>query len=270
MTTQQLVSEIRKKKSFLCIGLDVDLDKIPAHLLQEEDPIFAFNKAIIDATHHLCVAYKPNTAFYEAYGIKGWKSLEKTINYLNEKYPEIFTIADAKRGDIGNTSTMYAKAFFKDLAFDSVTVAPYMGKDSVEPFLAFEDKHTIMLALTSNKGAFDFQTLSVNNKELYKEVLEVSKSWKNSQNLMYVVGATKAEYLADIRKIIPDSFLLVPGVGAQGGSLEEVCKYGMTDTVGLLINSSRGIIYASNGNDFAEAAATKATELQQQMENILK
>nr|WP_299035554.1 orotidine-5'-phosphate decarboxylase [uncultured Tenacibaculum sp.] len=270
MTTQQLVSEIRKKKSFLCIGLDVDLDKIPAHLLQEEDPIFAFNKAIIDATHHLCVAYKPNTAFYEAYGIKGWKSLEKTINYLNEKHPEIFTIADAKRGDIGNTSTMYAKAFFEDLAFDSVTVAPYMGKDSVEPFLAFKDKHTIMLALTSNQGAFDFQTKTVDGKELYKQVIETSKSWKNSQNLMYVVGATKAEYLADIRKIIPESFLLVPGVGAQGGSLEEVCKYGMTDTVGLLINSSRGIIYASNGNDFAEAAATKATELQQQMENILK
>lgn len=270
MTTQQLVSEIRKKKSFLCIGLDVDLDKIPAHLLQEEDPIFAFNKAIIDATHHLCVAYKPNTAFYEAYGIKGWKSLEKTINYLNEKHPEIFTIADAKRGDIGNTSTMYAKAFFEDLAFDSVTVAPYMGKDSVEPFLAFEDKHTIMLALTSNQGAFDFQTKTVNGKELYKQVIETSKSWKNSQNLMYVVGATKAEYLADIRKIIPESFLLVPGVGAQGGSLEEVCKYGMTDTVGLLINSSRGIIYASNESDFTEAATAKAKELQQQMENILK
>lgn len=270
MTTQQLVSEIRKKKSFLCIGLDVDLDKIPAHLLQEEDPIFAFNKAIIDATHHLCVAYKPNTAFYEAYGIKGWKSLERTINYLNEKHPEIFTIADAKRGDIGNTSTMYAKAFFEDLAFDSVTVAPYMGKDSVEPFLAFKDKHTIMLALTSNQGAFDFQTKTVDGKELYKQVIETSKSWKNSQNLMYVVGATKAEYLADIRKIIPESFLLVPGVGAQGGSLEEVCKYGMTDTVGLLINSSRGIIYASNGNDFAKAAATKAEELQQQMESILK
>ncbi|MDE1205954.1 orotidine-5'-phosphate decarboxylase [Tenacibaculum larymnensis] len=270
MTTQQLVSEIRKKKSFLCIGLDVDLDKIPAHLLQEEDPIFAFNKAIIDATHHLCVAYKPNTAFYEAYGIKGWKSLEKTINYLNEKYPEIFTIADAKRGDIGNTSTMYAKAFFEDLAFDSVTVAPYMGKDSVEPFLAFKDKHTILLALTSNQGAFDFQTKTVDGKELYKQVIETSKSWENSQNLMYVVGATKAEYLADIRKIIPESFLLVPGVGAQGGNLEEVCKYGMTDTVGLLINSSRGVIYTSNGTNFAEAAATKAEELQQQMETILK
>ncbi|CAM1353489.1 orotidine-5'-phosphate decarboxylase [Tenacibaculum ascidiaceicola] len=270
MTTQQLVSEIQKKKSFLCIGLDVDLDKIPAHLLLEEDPIFAFNKAIIDATHHLCVAYKPNTAFYEAYGIKGWKSLEKTINYLNEKHPEIFTIADAKRGDIGNTSTMYAKAFFEDLAFDSVTVAPYMGKDSVEPFLAFEDKHTIMLALTSNQGAFDFQTKTVDGKELYKQVIETSKSWKNSQNLMYVVGATKAEYLADIRKIIPESFLLVPGVGAQGGNLEEVCKYGMTDTVGLLINSSRGIIYASNKENFSQAAAEKARELQQQMETILK
>ncbi|CAM1346335.1 orotidine-5'-phosphate decarboxylase [Tenacibaculum crassostreae] len=269
MTTQQLVSEIRKKKSFLCIGLDVDLDKIPAHLLQEEDPIFAFNKAIIDATHHLCVAYKPNTAFYEAYGIKGWKSLEKTINYLNEKHPEIFTIADAKRGDIGNTSTMYAKAFFEDLAFDSVTVAPYMGKDSVEPFLAFEDKHTIMLALTSNQGAFNFQTKTVEGKELYKQVIETSKSWKNSQNLMYVVGATKAEYLGEIRKIIPNNFLLVPGVGAQGGSLEEVCKYGMTDTIGLLINSSRGIIYASNKEDFAKAAVEKAKELQSQMEKIL-
>ncbi|CAM1368546.1 Orotidine 5'-phosphate decarboxylase [Tenacibaculum sediminilitoris] len=270
MTTQQLVSEIQKKKSFLCIGLDVDLNKIPPHLLKEDDPIFAFNKAIIDATHHLCVAYKPNTAFYEAYGIKGWKSLEKTINYLNEKHSEIFTIADAKRGDIGNTSTMYAKAFFEDLAFDSVTVAPYMGKDSVEPFLTFEDKHTIMLALTSNQGAFDFQTKLVEGTELYKQVIETSKSWNNSQNLMYVVGATKAEYLADIRKIIPKNFLLVPGVGAQGGSLEEVCKYGMTETIGLLINSSRGIIYASNNNDFAEEAAKKAKKLQAKMEEILK
>ena len=196
MTTQQLVAQIQQKKSFLCIGLDVDLSKIPEHLLQDEDPIFAFNKAIIDATHHLCVAYKPNTAFYEAYGLKGWKALEKTINYLNENYPEIFTIADAKRGDIGNTSTMYAKAFFDDLSFDSVTVAPYMGKDSVEPFLAFENKHTILLALTSNKGAFDFQTLTTNNQELYKQVLATSKSWNNSHNLMYVVGATKAEYFS--------------------------------------------------------------------------
>ena len=201
MTTQQLVSQINQKKSFLCIGLDVDLNKIPSHLLELEDPIFEFNKAIIDATHHLCVAYKPNTAFYEAYGIKGWQSLEKTINYLNKNYPDIFTIADAKRGDIGNTSTMYAKAFFEDLAFDSVTVAPYMGKDSVEPFLAFENKHTIMLALTSNEGAFDFQTKSIDEKELYKVVLETSKKWKNSDNLMYVVGATKAEYFKEIRKI---------------------------------------------------------------------
>ncbi|WNH10833.1 orotidine-5'-phosphate decarboxylase [Thalassobellus suaedae] len=269
MTTNQLIQEINKKKSFLCIGLDVDLNKIPQHLLKEEDPIFAFNKAIIDATHHLCVAYKPNTAFYEAYGLKGWKALEKTINYLNEKHPEIFTIADAKRGDIGNTSTMYAKAFFEDLAFDSVTVAPYMGKDSVEPFLAFEDKHTIMLALTSNAGAFDFQTKTVEGKELYKQVLETSKTWENSENLMYVVGATKAEYFADIRQIIPDSFLLVPGVGAQGGNLQDVCKYGMNDSVGLLINSSRGIIYASSQEDFAQAAANKAEELQKEMALIL-
>ena len=249
----------------MCIGLDVDLNKIPNHLLKEEDPIFAFNKAIIDATHHLCVAYKPNTAFYEAYGIKGWKALEKTINYLNETHPEIFTIADAKRGDIGNTSTMYAKAFFEDLAFDAVTVAPYMGKDSVEPFLAFENKHTILLALTSNKGAFDFQTKTIDGKEVYKHVLEISKYWTNSENLMYVVGATKAEYLGAIRNIIPDSFLLVPGVGAQGGNLQEVCKYGMNASVGLLVNSSRGIIYASHGEDFAEAAAKASKALQEQM-----
>lgn len=269
MTTQQLITQIKKKQSFLCIGLDVDLNKIPKHLLEEEDPIFAFNKALIDATHHLCVAYKPNTAFYEAYGIKGWQALEKTINYLNEIHPEIYTIADAKRGDIGNTSTMYAKAFFEDLGFDSVTVAPYMGKDSVEPFLAFEDKHTILLALTSNAGAFDFQTKTIDGLELYKQVLETSKSWNNSQNLMYVVGATKAEFLADIRQIIPDSFLLVPGVGAQGGNLREVCKYGMTASVGLLINSSRGIIYASQNENFAQAAAEKAEDLQLEMKAIL-
>ncbi|MFI0427924.1 orotidine-5'-phosphate decarboxylase [Mariniflexile sp. HMF6888] len=269
MTQHQLTTQIKKKKSFLCIGLDVDLDKIPPHLLQEEDPIFAFNKAIIDATHQLCVAYKPNTAFYEAYGLKGWKALERTINYINANHPDIFTIADAKRGDIGNTSTMYAKAFFEDLAFDSVTVAPYMGKDSVEPFLAFENKHTILLALTSNEGAFDFQTKTIDGKELYKQVLETSKTWKNAENLMYVVGATKAEYLADIRNIIPDSFLLVPGVGAQGGNLQDVCKYGMNTHVGLLINSSRGIIYASNGTDFALAAANKAEELQKEMALIL-
>jgi orotidine-5'-phosphate decarboxylase len=273
MTTQQLQKQIQIKKSFLCVGLDVDLNKIPQHLLELEDPIFEFNKAIIDATHDLAVSYKPNTAFYEAYGIKGWLSLQKTINYINENYPDIFTIADAKRGDIGNTSSMYAKAFFEDLNFDSVTVAPYMGKDSVEPFLAFENKHTIMLALTSNEGAFDFQTLNVpdasGSKELYKQVLETSKTWKNSDNLMYVVGATKAEYFTEVRKIVPDSFLLVPGVGAQGGSLSEVCKYGMNANVGLLINSSRGIIYASNGADFAEKAREEALKMQQEMAGIM-
>ncbi|HLW61774.1 MAG TPA: orotidine-5'-phosphate decarboxylase [Flavobacterium sp.] len=270
MTTQQLYNQIQQKKSFLCIGLDVDLNKIPEHLLGTEDPIFEFNKAIIDATHDLCVSYKPNTAFYEAYGLKGWQSLEKTIQYINENYPDIFTIADAKRGDIGNTSSMYAKAFFEDLQFDSVTVAPYMGKDSVEPFLVFEDKHTIMLALTSNEGAFDFQTLKIEGRELYKQVIETSTEWKNSHNLMYVVGATKAEYLSEIREIIPNSFLLVPGVGAQGGSLEEVCKYGMNHHVGLLINSSRGIIYASKDKDFADAARVEALKLQQQMQQILE
>lgn len=269
MTTQQLYNQIQEKKSFLCIGLDVDLDKIPEHLLELEDPIFEFNKAIIDATHDLCVSYKPNIAFFEAYGLKGWTALQKTINYINTNYPEIFTIADAKRGDIGNTSSMYAKAFFEDLNFDSVTVAPYMGKDSVEPFLTFDNKHTIMLALTSNQGAFDFQTLMVDGKELYKQVLETSKSWKNSKNLMYVVGATKAEYFTEVRKIVPDSFLLVPGVGAQGGSLAEVCKYGMNDKIGLLINSSRGIIYASNGADFGEKARAEALKMQQEMEAII-
>jgi orotidine-5'-phosphate decarboxylase len=269
MTTQQLVQQIQQKKSFLCIGLDVDLTKIPQHLLELEDPIFEFNKAIIDATHDLCVSYKPNMAFYEAYGLKGWQSLQKTINYLNEKYPEIFTIADAKRGDIGNTSSMYAKAFLEDLNFDSITVAPYMGKDSVEPFLAFENKFAIMLALTSNEGAFDFQTKNTEGEELYKTVIKTSKTWKNSQNLMYVVGATKAEYFTEIRKIVPNSFLLVPGVGAQGGSLYDVCSYGMNDEVGLLINSSRAIIYASNGKDFAEKAREEALKMQQEMEVIL-
>ncbi|RTZ06831.1 orotidine-5'-phosphate decarboxylase [Flavobacterium sp. GSP6] len=270
MTTQQLIDQIRSKKSFLAVGLDVDLTKIPQHLLELEDPIFEFNKAIIDATHDLAVAYKPNVAFYEAYGLKGWTSLQKTIDYINSTYPDIFTIADAKRGDIGNTSAMYAKAFFEDLNFDSITVAPYMGKDSVEPFLAFKNKHTIMLALTSNEGAFDFQTLNVNGKELYKQVLEISKNWKNSENLMYVVGATKAEYFTEIRKIVPDSFLLVPGVGAQGGSLAEVCKYGMNANVGLLINSSRAIIYVSNGTDFADKARTEALKMQQEMEQIMR
>lgn len=266
MKITDLIAQIRQKKSFLCVGLDTDLDKIPKHLLKEEDPIFAFNKAIIDATHPYCVAYKPNIAFYEAYGLEGWKSLERTMHYLNTNHPEMFTIADAKRGDIGNTSTRYAKAFFDTMDFDSITIAPYMGKDSVEPFLAFEDRHTILLALTSNQGAFDFQTKNVDGQELYKEVLAVSKTYKGAERLMYVVGATKADYLADIRKIVPESFLLVPGVGAQGGSLQEVCKYGITTNIGLLVNSSRGIIYASTGTDFAEIAAKKAQEIQQQME----
>lgn len=270
MTLQKLVEQIRLKRSFLCIGLDVDLEKIPPHLLEEEDPIFAFNKSIIDATQNLAVAYKPNTAFYEVYGMKGWAALEKTIDYLNQRYPDIFTIADAKRGDIGNTSGRYAKAFLEDLAFDSITVAPYMGKDSVEPFLAVPGKFAILLALTSNEGAFDFQTRQLGKEELYKEVLKTSKTWANSGNLMYVVGATKAEFFAEIRKIIPESFLLVPGIGAQGGDLEEVCKYGMNQNVGLLVNSSRGIIYASRETDFAEAAAEEAGKLQRQMEGLLK
>lgn len=269
MTTEQLTEQIKKKQSFLCIGLDVDLNKIPKHLLEEHDPIFEFNKAIIDATHHLCVAYKPNIAFYETYGLKGWQSLEKTIDYLNTNNPELFTIADAKRGDIGNTSSMYAKAFLEDLNFDSITVAPYMGKDSVEPFLAIQDKHTILLALTSNSGASNFQTRKIEGIELYKHVIETSKTWENSENLMYVVGATQAESLTEIRQIIPNSFLLVPGVGAQGGSLEDVCKYGMNANVGLIVNSSRGIIYASQHNDFAVAASEKAKALQQQMAQLL-
>lgn len=269
MTIQHITQQIKEKKSFLCIGLDVDLERIPEHLLNSENPIFEFNKAIIDATHDLAVAYKPNTAFYEAYGIKGWQSLEKTVQYINETYPDIFTIADAKRGDIGNTSAMYAKAFFEDLDFDAVTVAPYMGKDSVEPFLQHEDKFAILLALTSNEGAYDFQTKKVDGVDLYKQVLETSKTWKNSQNLMYVIGATKAEYLAEVRKIVPESFLLVPGVGAQGGNLGEVCKYGMNKNVGLLVNSSRGIIYASGGLDFAEKAREEALKMQTQMSAII-
>lgn len=269
MTTQFLVNQIREKKSFLCIGLDTDLEKIPQFLLETEDPIFEFNKAIIDATHDLAVSYKPNIAFYEAQGIKGWIALEKTIQYLNSQYPEIFTISDAKRGDIGNTAGMYAKAFFEDLEFDSVTVAPYMGQDSVSPFLAFKDKHTILLALTSNSGAFDFQTQDVQGKELYKMVLETSQTWENAKNLMYVIGATKAAYFKEVRKIVPDNFLLVPGVGAQGGDLKSVCENGLNKDVGLLINSSRGIIYASDQADFASQARVKAKEIQEEMAHIL-
>jgi len=270
MTKQDLIAQIKLKKSFLCIGLDVDLNKIPEHLLATEDPIFEFNKQIIDATHHLAVAYKPNTAFYECYGLKGWQSLEKTINYLNKNHPEIFTIADAKRGDIGNTSTMYAKAFFDNMNFDSVTVAPYMGSDSVEPFLAFKDKFTIMLALTSNKGGLDFQAQQVSEDEkLYQNVLKQSLTWNNNEQLMYVVGATKAEYFKGMEEIVPNHFLLVPGVGAQGGNLKDVCTYGLNDEVGLLINSSRGIIYASKSQGFAQVAQEKALELQTEMAAIL-
>ena len=270
MNRQKLIEEIRSKNSFLCIGLDVDKNKIPPHLLSEQDPVFSFNKAIIDATHHLAVAYKPNTAFYEAYGLEGWKTLERTINYLNENYPEIFTIADAKRGDIGNTSSRYAEAFFKDLNFDSVTVAPYMGSDSIEPFLAFESKFAIMVALTSNKGGLDFQVIEdYSGEAMYERVLKTSLSWANSDRLMYVVGATRPEYFERIRRIVPDHFLLVPGVGAQGGSLKEVCQYGLNSDVGLLINSSRGIIYASQEKDFAAKSAEKAEELQKEMAAIL-
>lgn len=268
MTRQTLIEQIRRKKSFLCVGLDTDLQKIPPHLLEEEDPIFAFNQQIIDATADLCVAYKPNLAFYESQGVSGWQSLQKTIAYIPD---EIFTIADAKRGDIGNTSGMYAKAFFEQMKFDSVTVAPYMGADSVIPFLQFENKWVILLALTSNPGSQDFQQLVLKDTQerLYERVLRESQHWGSSENLMYVVGATQAKALADIRKIIPDHFLLVPGVGAQGGSLEEVVKYGMNDDIGLLVNASRSIIYAGKDRDFAQLARQETLRLQQQMASYL-
>lgn len=267
MTRQELVAQIRQKKSFLCVGLDTDLSKIPVHLLDSEDPIFEFNKAIIDATKDFAVAYKPNLAFYECYGPKGWESLKKTIDYIPKN---IFTIADAKRGDIGNTSTYYAKTFFEYLNFDSVTVAPYMGEDSVTPFLEFENKWVILLALTSNKGALDFQFITDSKgEELYKKVLRKSSKWGNEENLMYVVGATRAEGIGEVRKIVPDNFFLVPGVGAQGGSLEDVANYGWNEDCGLLVNSSRGIIYASSGMDFADQARIEAEKLQQEMAMIL-
>ena len=271
MKKEDLISQIKRKKSFLCIGLDTDINKIPKFLLDTDDPIFEFNKKIIDATNSYCVAYKPNIAFYESLGLNGWKALEKTINYINSYYPEIFTIADAKRGDIGNTSSMYAKAYFETLNFDSITINPYMGKDSVEPFLEYQNKHTIILALTSNVGAFDFQTKNIadNSKKLYEEVIRTSISWKNSNQLMYVVGATKASYLKEIRNIVPNNFLLIPGVGAQGGDLKEVCDNGLNNEVGLLINSSRSIIYASNDTNFDIDAAKNAQEIQSQMEDIL-
>lgn len=266
---ENLIRQIFLKKSFLCIGLDPDLSKMPKHLLQEEDPIFAFNKAIIDATQEFAVSYKPNTAFYEAYGLQGWQALERTIAYINQTYPEIFTIADAKRGDIGNTSSMYAKAFLDTLGFDSITIAPYMGKDSVEPFLEFKNKATILLALTSNEGAFNFQTIEAEkNFPLYKQVIKESLLWKNAHNLMFVIGATKAEYLKEIREIAPENFFLVPGIGAQGGNLEDVCRYGLTKDIGLLINSSRGIIYASTEKDFTEHSQREAYKIQQQMQTF--
>ena len=271
MTQQQLFEQIKLKKSFLCIGLDTDINKIPRFLLDTTDPIFAFNKQIIDSTHDLAVAYKPNLAFYESLGVNGWNSLEKTVNYIKYKYPDIFIIADAKRGDIGNTSTMYAKAFFDAMEFDAVTVAPYMGEDSVKPFLTYVDKWVVLLALTSNKGAFDYQfTESKDGEKLYEKVLKTSKEWGTEDNLMYVVGATKAEMLKDIRKIIPNHFLLVPGVGAQGGSLEEVARNGMNEKCGLLVNSSRQIIYASAEEDFMITAREAALEVQNEMDKLLK
>ena len=267
MTRQELVEQIRIKKSFLCVGLDTDISKIPAHLLDTEDPIFEFNKAIIDATKDFCVAYKPNIAFYECHGPKGWESLKKTLDYIPKN---IFTVADAKRGDIGNTSTYYAKTYFEYLNCDSVTVAPYMGEDSVTPFLEFENKWVILLALTSNKGALDFQFMTdVKGEQLYKKVLRKSAKWGTAENMMYVVGATRAEGIGEVRKLVPDHFFLVPGVGAQGGSLEDVAEYGWNKDCGLLVNSSRGILYASNGYDFAEKAAVEAKKLQEDMEKIL-
>lgn len=275
MNREELFENIKRKKSFLCVGLDTDVNKIPEFLFDQEgelDPIFEFNKAIIDATADLCVAYKPNIAFYESLGVLGWDVLERTVEYIRSNYPDQFIIADAKRGDIGNTSAMYARTFFGAMDFDSVTVAPYMGEDSVSPFLTYEGKWVTLLALTSNKGAFDFQFMEdkESGERLFEKVLNTSKKWGDENNMMYVVGATKAEMLSDIRAIIPNHFLLVPGIGAQGGSLEEVVKYGMNDQCGLLVNSSRAILYASSGEDYAAAARQEALKVQKQMEDCLK
>ncbi|HKC69924.1 MAG TPA: orotidine-5'-phosphate decarboxylase [Bacteroidia bacterium] len=275
MTRQELIAQIKNKKSFLCVGLDPDTEKLPKHLLQNEDAIFSFNKAIIDATHKYCVSFKPNAAFYEAHGVKGYQSLIKTVEYIKTNYPNHFIIVDAKRGDIGNTSGMYARAFFKEMQADALTVAPYMGSDSVKPFLTYPNKWVILLALTSNEGAFNFQTQRIVHLEtqkeihLYEDVLKTSKQWGNDENMMYVIGATKAQWLEDVRKIVPNHFLLIPGVGAQGGSLADVCKYGLTTDIGLLINSSRQIIYASAKEDFAQAAANEAEKMQQEMSRFL-
>ena len=266
MTRKELIASIQRKRSFLCVGLDTDLKKVPAHLLQEEDPVFAFNKAIIDATAPYCVAYKPNLAFYESMGVKGWIAFEKTVSYLRENYPDQFIIADAKRGDIGNTSAMYARTFFEEMDLDAVTVAPYMGEDSVTPFLGYEGKWVILLALTSNKGSHDFQlTEDAQGEKLFEKVLRKSQEWAGNDQMMYVVGATQGKAFEDIRRIVPNHFLLVPGIGAQGGSLEEVCKYGMTSECGLIVNSSRAIIYADATESFAQVAGEKAREVQAQM-----
>ena len=271
MTKQELFENIKRKKTFLCVGLDTDVDKIPEHLFDEtEDAIFEFNKAIIDATADLCVAYKPNLAFYESLGLEGWDVLERTVDYIRSTHPDQFIIADAKRGDIGNTSAMYARTFFGNMEFDSVTVAPYMGEDSVTPFLTYEGKWVTLLALTSNKGAFDFQPMrDVEGEFLFEKVLKTSLKWGTDENMMYVVGATKAEMLKDIRTIVPEHFLLVPGVGAQGGSLQEVAKFGLNTTCGLLVNSSRQIIYASSEKDYASAARNEAMKVQSEMQLIL-
>lgn len=266
MTRKELIASIQRKRSFLCVGLDTDLKKVPAHLLQEEDPVFAFNKAIIDATAPYCVAYKPNLAFYESMGVKGWIAFEKTVSYLRENYPDQFIIADAKRGDIGNTSAMYARTFFEEMDLDAVTVAPYMGEDSVTPFLGYDGKWVILLALTSNKGSHDFQlTEDTQGEKLFEKVLRKSQEWAGNDQMMYVVGATQGKAFEDIRRIAPNHFLLVPGIGAQGGSLEEVCKYGMTSECGLIVNSSRAIIYADATERFAQVAGEKAREVQAQM-----
>lgn len=270
MTRQQLIDNIRSKGSFLCVGLDTDIKKIPEHLRDSDDPIFEFNKAIIDATAPYCVAYKPNTAFYESLGVKGWEALGKTVKYIRDKYPDQFVIADAKRGDIGNTSSLYARAFFENLDVDALTVAPYMGADSVKPFLEYEGKWVILLALTSNPGSRDFQFLTdMTGTRLFEHVLEAAGKWGNGDNLMFVVGATQGAMFSEVRRVAPDNFLLVPGVGAQGGSLEDVVKWGINRDCGLLVNSSRGIIYASQGADFAEAAATEARKLRDHMTMLL-
>jgi len=270
MDRNRLFERIVRKRSFLCVGLDSEIEKIPSFLLKEEDPVFEFNKRIIEATHEYAVAYKPNVAFYECYGSKGWISLESTVRYIKENYPDIFVIADAKRGDIGNTSKMYAKAFLENMPFDAITVAPYMGEDSVTPFLSYNEKWVVLLALTSNKGADDFQYHDEDGIKLFERVLTVSQKWGTINNLMYVVGATRAEMLKGIRKMVPDHFLLVPGIGAQGGSLEEVAKYGLNSKCGLLVNSSRGIIFADNSENFGKVAGEKAKEIQVEMEKYLR